>query len=126
MDLEDMRFWLDCLDWFLQLSPERELALRQELERLDKEQDMAFVNFIERQALEKGIEQGMEKGRREALQWYLKARFGDETLAWLAAAEQVSDEKQRKELYERLFKANTLEQVQAILAPSAGSTPPEG
>ncbi len=117
MDLEDTRLWLDCLDWFLQLPEEREQALRQELERADKEENMPFVNFIERHAL--------EKGRREALEWYLKAKFGEEALSWLSAAEKVSDENQLKELYERLFTANTVEQVRALLVPANGKpTPP--
>jgi hypothetical protein len=132
MDLEDARLWLACLDWFLQLPAERERALSQELERLDREENMPYLSFIERNALEKGIEkglekgleQGLEKGRREALEWYLKARFGEETLAWLSAAEQVRDENQRKQLYERLFTANTVEEVRALLAPPAGNPAP--
>src|SRR5262249_51798577 len=45
MDLEDARLWLDCLDWFLQLPRERELTLKQELERLDKEENMGWASF---------------------------------------------------------------------------------
>ena len=121
MDLEDSRFWLDCLDWVLQLPRERELALSQELERLDKETNVAFVNFIERF----GIEKGMEKGRLDTLGWYLKAKFGEEALTWLSAAETIRDETQLKDLCERIFKADTAEKVRALLVPAAGNaTPP--
>ena len=124
MDLEDSRFWLDCLDWFLQLPRERELALSQELERLDKEENMAFVNFIERFGMEKGLEKGRGEGRLDTLRWYLKTRYGEEGLSWLAASGDLSDETRLKDLCERIFNAAPAEQVRALLVPAADNTTP--
>jgi hypothetical protein len=98
--------------------------LGQELERLDKEKNMPFVNFIERHALEKGLEKGRGEGRLDTLRWYLKTKFGDEALAWLSAAENISDETQLKELCERIFKADTADKVRALLVPPNGKPSP--
>src|SRR5262249_48296522 len=62
---EDARLWVTGLGWFLALPTEREVAIRQELQRLDKEDKMPYLSFIERYALEKGREEGIEKGREE-------------------------------------------------------------
>jgi hypothetical protein len=117
MDEEETRFWLTCIDWFLQLSEERQQALYRELERLDQEENMAFVNFIERI----GMEKGRAKGRLEMLKWYLHTKYGEEGLTWLAAAGDLSDENRLKDLSERIFSADTPEKVRALLVPSAGN-----
>ncbi len=133
MDVEDVRLWLTCLDWFLQLPEERERALRLELDRLDKEENVPYYSFIERQALEQGMEKGMEKGmeqgrgegRLDTLRWYLKAKYGEEGLAWLSAAAPISDETRLKELCERIFSATSAEQVRALLSPSVDNGTPK-
>jgi hypothetical protein len=125
MDLEDTRLWLDCLDWFLQLPPERERALGQKLERLDKEENMPFVNFIERHALEKGEVKGRLEGRLETLRAYLKAKFGDDALTWLPAAEKMRDEAQLTDLCASVFQADSAEKVRSLLAEAGNGAPPQ-
>jgi hypothetical protein len=130
MDAADARLWLTCLDWFLRLPDQRELALRRELERLDKEESMPYLSFIERHALERGEEKGIEKGiekgkgagRLETLSWYLKTKYGDEGLAWLAAAGDLGDEARLKALCEGIFLAGSPEAVRALLVPPTGGT----
>jgi hypothetical protein len=117
MDVEDARLWLTCLDWFLQLPEERERALRLELDRLDQEENVPYYSFIERQAI--------ESGRLDTLRWYLKAKYGEEGLAWLLAAAPISDETRLKELCEGIFNATSAEQVRALLVPPAGNGTPQ-
>jgi hypothetical protein len=120
MDPNDHRFWFACLDWLLRLPREREQAVRQELERLDREESMSLVSFIERQGIEKGI--------LRTLGLYLTAKFGNEALAWLPSADQVSDEAQMAELCKRIFEARDpdADQVRALIASAVGTTPPAG
>jgi hypothetical protein len=118
MDLDDTRLWLDCLDWLLQLPRERELTLGQELERLDKEENMPFVNFIERR--------GRLEGQLKTLRVYLKAKFGDEALTWVSAAEKISDEGQLTELCASVFQADSAEKVRSLLAAAGNGVPPPG
>jgi hypothetical protein len=129
MDAEDARLWLACLDWFLQLPAEREVAIAQELERMDKEDNMPYLSFIERQAIEKGMEKGMEKGiakgHLDTLRWYLQTKFGNESLAWMAAIEAITDEARLKDLCEGIFKADSADQVRALLAPLAEPPTPQ-
>lgn len=122
IDAEDARFWVTCLDWFLQLPPEREQAITRELDRPDKEDNVGIVSILEA----RGMEKGMEKGRLEALGWYLQAKYGQEALAWLSVVEKISDEAQLKDLCERVFLADSAEKVRALLLSSADPGLPLG
>ena len=128
MEAEDARLWMGYLDWFLQLPPERESALWLELEGLEKEDHMPFLSYPERRGLEQGIEKGIEKGMLQGIERtvrvYLKTRFGDEALSWLSSRVKLCDETQLNELYERLFKADTIEKVRALLVPDGNGTAP--
>jgi hypothetical protein len=122
MDEEDSRLWLSCLDWFLQLPQERERALRQELERLDKEDNVPYLSFIERDALERGTEKGRLEGRLETLRMYVTAKFGEEALGWLSAAQEMSDEGQLMQLCASVFQADSAEKVRSLLGAAGNGS----
>ena len=59
---EDVLELFRVIDWFLELSREMELIVRQEVTRFEEEHIMPYVTSIERMAREEGLEEGLEKG----------------------------------------------------------------
>ncbi len=53
------------LDWVLDLPRELEYSVRQDLARIEKEDEMPYITSWERMAREEGREQGFEAGVRE-------------------------------------------------------------
>jgi hypothetical protein len=123
MDEEDYRFWESCFDWFLQLPRERDRVLWDELESMDREQNMPFVSYAERRGMEKGLEQGT----KQALGVYLNTRFVQDAAALLPLVEKAEGSKaELDELCERIFRASSPDEVRSILAPppEASTAPP--
>jgi hypothetical protein len=68
------------LDWMMRLPPHLKQRLWQDVDALDEEKRMAFVNTWEERGIQKGIAQGIEKGitlgEAALLERQLSRRFG--------------------------------------------------
>ncbi|MCS0607379.1 DUF4351 domain-containing protein [Massilia solisilvae] len=68
------------IDWMMYLPPEFETQLMDDINSLEKERGMPYMNSFERRGLERGREEGREEGRKEALSELLsrqlEKRFG--------------------------------------------------
>jgi hypothetical protein len=76
--------------WLLEVPPEYDRRILEAIERYEQENKMPFVTFAERHGLEKGLKQGLEKGREYLLKGIalgLKLKFGSAGLALLPEIE---------------------------------------
>lgn len=64
------------IDHVLRLPVAQELAFTQSLERLEQEENVAYISSVERVWLHRGLEQGREQGLSQALTAQLQQRFG--------------------------------------------------
>lgn len=62
LSADEVRKLFRVLDWMIQLPDEIQLEFRQQLEQFEQEQQMPYITSIERMAIEKGREEGVEKG----------------------------------------------------------------
>ena len=64
------------IDWLLELPPQAEAQLRQEIRKLEEERRMPYITSIERMGHAEGLQEGRAEGTREALRRLVRARFG--------------------------------------------------
>lgn len=77
-DKEQVRSLFRFIDWMLDLPPELEEQLAEQLSQFEEEKQMPYVTSIERLALKKGREEGREEGLLEGIESVLEIRFGKE------------------------------------------------
>lgn len=70
------------IDWFLQLPDEREEEVWRAVQAMQEERNMPHVTSVERIGIRKGMECGLERGRREGLlaglEQILDLKFGEQ------------------------------------------------
>jgi flagellar biosynthesis/type III secretory pathway protein FliH len=85
------------IDWMMQVPPELQRQLWQDIEQLERNRTMPYITSVERIGIEKGMQQGVQQGVQQGMQLgetallerLLTRRFGplsDETRARLASA----------------------------------------
>jgi hypothetical protein len=97
-DKDRVRSLFRFIDWLLDLPPELDQQLSEELSRFEEEKQMPYVTSIERLALEKsrkeGRKEGREEGREEGLlkgiKSVLEIRFGPEAAAIMTQVRHLS------------------------------------
>lgn len=67
----------EFIDWALNLPKELELVFREEVNKLEVTNKVAYVTSIERIGVEKGLEQGLHEGTLALILRQLKRRFGE-------------------------------------------------
>lgn len=87
---EYVKSLLRFLDWLIQLSPELELELGQEIEATKGGEKMPYVTSWERIAQQRGEELGEERGKREVLLRLLTHKFGELSATVTTQIEQLS------------------------------------
>jgi hypothetical protein len=65
------------IDWLLVLPEGLEIAFRAELTTFEREKTMPHITSFEQLSREEGLQQGMQRGRQEAILDLLGLRFGD-------------------------------------------------
>lgn len=56
------------IDWMMQVPPELQRQLWQNIEQLERNRAMPYITSVERIGIEKGIEQGMRQGMQQGIQ----------------------------------------------------------
>jgi len=105
--MELLRF----IDWLLALPEELERRLGASIAKLDRRKAMPYVTSWERF----GIEKGIEKDLREAIEEGLEVRFGRKGLALLPRLKKIKDLGRLRKFRKALFAAETLDQLVAVL-----------
>lgn len=106
------------IDWMMQVPPDLQRQLWQDIEQLERNRAMPYITSVERIGIEKGIQQGVLLGRQEGrqegevavLERLLSRRFGSlssETRARLAGATL----EQLEQWAENILDADSLEAV---------------
>jgi hypothetical protein len=113
--------WIGLFDWLLPLSAYN-VRLWEEADESDKEGMMAVVSFLE----QRGMEKGLEKGRREVLLkgigLGLKLKFKEEGLAQIPAVEKIEDAAVLAAIFNAIDPAASLDDVRKLIpAPSNGA-----
>ena len=81
------------LEWIIALPEDLTPYYNEQLEHLEEDNKMTYISIIERQGMEKGVEQGIGQGRAATLYKLLQLKFNE----------------QAREYEQRLFQANAAE-----------------
>ncbi|MCF7707946.1 MAG: transposase, partial [Verrucomicrobia bacterium] len=90
------------IDWLMRLPDENEVEFRRELVEYEKEKTMPYVTSIERLGRKEGLQEGLQKGRMEALRAdiaeVLEARFGGVPGEMKSKVNAIADEQELRGL----------------------------
>ncbi|MBN1486475.1 MAG: hypothetical protein JW981_02460, partial [Anaerolineae bacterium] len=107
------------IDWLMNLPPELEQALRQELRNYEEEQQMDYMTSFERagyqRGVKEGIEQGIEQTTKEAILKVLEVRFGKLPDTVELPVTKMKDLARLKTLLEKTAAVNSLNEFEALL-----------
>ncbi|NCJ06207.1 hypothetical protein GS597_06675 [Synechococcales cyanobacterium C] len=79
------------IDWVLMLPRALEEQFQDELESFERDMQMPYVTSIERNAEERGRQEGLRTATLEAIELGLELKFGHEGLALMSAISQIED-----------------------------------
>jgi len=98
------------IDWLLALPPEHAARVLREVEAIEEERKMPYVTSVERIGVERGKQEGLEQGKRQAVLQVAQARFGavPETLERQVAA---ADAAELDALLERVARAASIDEL---------------
>ena len=98
------------IDWVLALPGPLEVEYAKEIETFEQEKKMQYITSVERIGIQKGIQQGMQKGEAAILMRQLQRRFGDIPAACKTYLERA-DTQTLLELSEKVLDAKALTDV---------------
>jgi hypothetical protein len=121
LDGEDVRQWFRCFDWLLNLPPELERRVWEEVSKMEREKQTPYITSVERI--------GMEKGQREMLleniELVLKIKFGQAGLDLLPALQQQPDVTVLRGVMRAAVEgASSPEDLRKLLGPTNGAAAP--
>ncbi len=106
------------IDWVMSLPEDLEEKFENELQRYEESINMEYLSGIERRAIargmQKGIEQGQEKMRKPllgALQLSLELKFGKKGLEFLPVIEQLKSADELSTFQDKLKSAQTVDEL---------------
>ena len=99
------------IDWLIELPKTEDRRLWEEIEKFEQEGVMPYITSVERFGIEKGIEQGRQEERQEAILRILEARFTEIPAILKEKVEQIES---LEILGELLTQAVTTQSVQAF------------
>jgi flagellar biosynthesis/type III secretory pathway protein FliH len=111
------------IDWVLELPEELEPQFWADLTLIEQESGMAYVTSVERMALRKGEEIGLQKGREEGvregllkgLELGLELRFGSEGQRLLARIGEIQEQAVLETLLTALLNGAQLDELKQLL-----------
>jgi hypothetical protein len=103
--LELFRF----IDWVMTLPPELEEQFMTDIVAYEEQERKPYVTSVERIASQRGLQEGIEKGRREMLEETLVARFGTLPEELTVLLDRISDPQLLKELQRPAVTSDSLE-----------------
>ena len=101
---------LRFIDWVIALPKDLAEEFSSELQQFEKEQQMQYVTSFERIGVEKGIQQGMQKGEATALVRQMKKKFGNLPKDAEERIEKANSET-LLEWLDNVLEANTVDEV---------------
>ena len=88
----------------------------QEIQAIEQEKQMPYITSVERIGFERGKAEGRAEGIRRSIELLLDARFGEEGRVLGSDVRRISGEDALTSLLRQISKANSVEEVQALLA----------
>jgi hypothetical protein len=111
--LEIFRF----IDWIMTLPPELEEQFMTDIVAYEERERKPYVTSVERIANQQGLQEGIEKGRREMLEETLVARFGALPEELTVLLDRINDPQLLKDLQRPAVTSDSLETFeQEVLA----------
>jgi hypothetical protein len=111
LDAGEMHQWYRYLDWLLDLPPEHDKKVTDEVRKVTEGKPMPFIPYFERVAREEGL----REGRYLAIERRMSKKFGAEGLALMQGIRQVSDSERLEEILDAVVMATTLDEVRKLL-----------
>ncbi|NET61940.1 MAG: hypothetical protein F6K47_39235 [Symploca sp. SIO2E6] len=123
---EDIRKLYRAVDWMMALPPKLQDSFEEQLKRYQQERQMPLLSNMEIRAMQRGIEQGIERGTvqtaRESVLEVLTMRFEIVLPELIEAINQIEDSSVLKQLHRQAIAINSLAQFQQLLSPNGAST----
>jgi hypothetical protein len=125
---DDVRQLFRFIDWMMDLPPQLEDEVWQDLNQFEKEKHMPYVTTVERRALERGREEGRQEGREEgkletlldAIEWTLQNKFGPDGLRVMPDLCQVKETEVLRAAFRAIATANTADELRSIWENAKG------
>ncbi|MBN1486822.1 MAG: transposase [Anaerolineae bacterium] len=123
----DIQELFEFIDWIMNLPPELELALWQELQSYEEGKKMRYITSVERIGYQRGVQEGMEQGielgieqgavqtAQESIFKILEARFGTSPAPLKATITKLKELPTLKNLLVHAATAATLDEFQRLV-----------
>ena len=102
------------IDWLMQLPQGIEASFIKELEQYEREKQMPYVTTVERNAKERGRQEGLLEGALNAIELGLRLKFGQDGLQLLPEIAQISDLDLLQSIQSGLLEGKPLDELRAI------------
>ena len=100
----------------MKLPKNLEIRYRDELEAFEQEKQMAYVNSIERLAIEEGEARGERQGLLAGISLALKLKFGGGGLDLSRQASAITDVQKLRRVLAAIENADSLEEIHHLIA----------
>lgn len=121
-DQEEIRKLFRLVDWMMTLPEELQQSFEEQLSRYQEERRMPLLSHMEIRAMQRGMEQGIEKGTvqnaRESVLEVLTIRFEVVPPELIEAINQIEDALVLKQLHRQAIAISSIVQFQQLLSPN--------
>jgi hypothetical protein len=115
LNAEQVRQLFRLLDWMIQLPKELEQQFQDEIAEFEEARHMPYVTSIERFALERGRQEGLEKGLLRGIANQLEMKFGSAGKKLLPKIQALHDVEKLNVLSDALKSAETIEDIKHLI-----------
>ncbi len=115
LNAEQVRQLFRLLDWMIQLPRELEQQFQDEIAQFEEERRMPYVTSIERFALERGRQEGLEEGLLKAIALGLELKFGAAGKRLLPKIQALHNVERLNALTRALKSAETIEKIKQLI-----------
>jgi len=102
------------IDWVINLSPDLEKDLIEEVKRYEEVINMKYITTAERLGREEGLKEGLKQGLLEGIKLALQIKFGSEGLKFYKKIKNGKDITELRALKDAIKKAKTLDELKKL------------
>ena len=115
-DAEQVRQLFRLIDWMMDLPEPLEIEFCEQTTQYEKEKQMPFITSFERIGMERGLSQGLSRGRIEGIEGMLELRFGEPGLRLMPEIRQIKEDETLEAILHAIKTAESPEDLRRIWA----------